>query len=344
MLDDRKMKNKYRRFSYITDIPGIKTSLFDMLGIGFPKQPKLDKSCFAKCSGEKYDENWFINTIKDKVSSHPANKMEYPFPGEHIFDQPIVGFVRGDDPIFTAYKKIIGAFHFTPEEIMGWQAKNNGVEAPKAEDISVVSFILPISKIIKEDETNQVEWLSERWAQTRRSGEIFSQILAREIAADLMSKGILAVIPDVTPMFHFKKYPDVGWASPWSHRHIAYAAGLGTFGINDLLITEKGVAHRCGSFVVNLKLKPDREREKDIHAYCLQYQGANCLKCQQRCPAGAISLNGHCKEGCGKKVINSIRYCNKNYHIFIYGCGLCSTKIPCESGMPIKKQELTKGG
>jgi epoxyqueuosine reductase QueG len=106
--------------------------------------------------------------------------------------------------------------------------------------------------------------------------------------------------------------------------------------MTSLLITEKGAAHRCGSFVVNLKLKPNREREKDIHAYCLQYQGVNCLKCQKRCPADAISEDGHCKQRYGKKVIESIPYCNKNYHIFIYGCGLCSTKIPCESGIPTR--------
>lgn len=334
MLNNRKIINKYRRFSYLTDFPGMKTSLFDMWGIGFPKQPKLDKSYPVKIKGEIYNEEWFLNTINEKVSSHPANKLEFPYQEETIFDQPIIGFVRGDDPIFHEFKNIIGPFHFTPEEIMGWQAKNNRVEAPKAEDLSVISFILPISKKTKEQEARQMDWPSERWAQTRRSGEIFSQIFVREIVAYLMSRGVLAVIPDMTPMFNFKKYPDVGWASPWSHRHIAYAAGLGTFGMNDLLITEKGVAHRCGSFVVNLKLQPNRIRNKDIHAYCLQYQGINCLKCQLRCPAGAISKDGHCKIRCGNKVINSTIYCNKNYHIFIYGCGLCSTKIPCESGIP----------
>lgn len=185
-----------------------------MWGIGFPKQPKLSKGIPVQCNGEELNEEWFLTTIQEKILSHPGNKLEYPFEGERIFEQPIVGFVRGDDPIFTEYKKIIGPFHFTPEEIMEWQAKNNGVEAPKAEEISVVSYILPISKNIKEDEAFQAEWLSERWAQTRRSGEIFSQILAQDIVSNLMRRGILAVVPDMTPMFNFKKYPNVGWASP----------------------------------------------------------------------------------------------------------------------------------
>jgi len=39
----------------------------------------------------------------------------------------------------------------------------------------------------------------------------------------------------------------VGPASSWSERHAAYAAGLGTFSLNDALITPKGIAHRLGS-------------------------------------------------------------------------------------------------
>jgi len=305
-----------------------------MRGKGLPQQPQLNNHLCVQSDDKIFDEQWFRKTIEEKVASHSANKLEFPFPGESIFEQPLIGFVRGDDPIFAEYKKIIGPFHFTPEEIMAWQAKNNGVAAPKAEDISVVSYILPISQKVRADEAMREEWLSERWAQARRCGEIFSQILAGEIVTYLMSKGVLAVVPEMTPIFNYKKYPDVGWASRWSQRHIAYAAGLGTFGINDLLITEKGVAHRCGSFVVNLRLQPDRERNKDIHAYCLQYQGVNCLKCQQKCPVGAVSKSGHCKERCSKRVIKSTGYCNRNYHIFIYGCGLCSTKIPCESAIP----------
>jgi epoxyqueuosine reductase QueG len=105
--------------------------------------------------------------------------------------------------------------------------------------------------------------------------------------------------------------------------------------MQDFLITEKGCAHRLGSFVVNLKLMPNRERPDDIHAYCLHYQGIPCLKCAARCPVNAITAeNAHDKEACYQKVAKSLKYCNKNYHIFIYGCGLCATGVPCESGIP----------
>jgi len=307
-----------------------------MRGIGFPKQPKLNVNYVRQKDDPVFNEEWFIKTIKDKIANHPANSMEFPFEGEKIFDEPLVGFVKGDDPIFQEYKRIIGPHHFTPEEIIAWQAKNNKVAAPRAENLSVVAFVMPITRATKDENAARSDWPSERWAQTRLLGEIFSQTIVREIVTYLMSNGILAISPDVTPMFNKKRYPIVGWASPWSHRHMAYAAGLGTFGMHDFLITEKGCAHRLASFVVNLKLEPNRKRPDDIHAYCLHHQNISCLKCAARCPVNAVSKTGHDKEECYKKVAISLKYCNKNYHIFIYGCGLCATKVPCESGIPKK--------
>ncbi len=337
------MKDRYRRFSFLTDIGGMKNAIGEMKGKGFPKQPRLNKEYEAGADDPVFDEAWFVQTIKDKLAHHPDNAMEYPYYGERIFDDPLVGFVRGDDPLLLDYKRIIGAHHFTPHEIMKWQAEKNGVAAPRAEDVSVVSFIMPITQRTKTDNAARKDWTSERWAQTRLLGEIFSQTMVREIVTYMMSKGVLAVAPDATPMFNKKRYPLVGWASPWSHRHMAYAAGLGSFGINDFFITEKGCAHRLASFVVNLKLEPNRQRTADIHANCLHYQDIPCLKCRSRCPAGAISeQKGHDKEACMQRVSSSLKYCNRNYHIFIYGCGLCATGTPCESAIPeaLRNQEV----
>lgn len=329
------MKERYRRISFLSDIEGIKNAIGEMRGMFFPKQPVLNQDARLGDQDPLLDEAWFIRTIKDKIANHPDNQMEYPFLGERIFEEPLVGIVCGNDPIFDRFKEVIGRHHFTPCEILRWQAENNGVKPPEPEDISVISFVLPFSENTRRDNAAAVEWTSERWAQTRLLGEIFSQTFVREIVTDLMGQGILAIAPDVTPMFNKKRYPKVGWASPWSHRHIAYAAGLGTFGMHDFLITEKGVVHRLGSFVVNLKLAPNRQRPEDIHAHCLHYQGTQCLKCAKRCPVAAITTeHAHDKETCYQKVADSLKYCNEHYHIFIYGCGLCATGVPCASEIP----------
>jgi len=331
----KRMREGYRRCSFISDIEGMKNALGEMRGLFFPRQPVLNKSAQRNDTESALSQEWFVQTIKDTIAGHPENAMEYPFYGERIFEEPLVGFVRGNDPIFDRFKEVIGPHHFTPWEIMKWQADNNGVNPPDPEDISVVSFVMPLAPNTRKDNTEATDWVSERWAQSRLLGEIFSQTLVREIVGSLMVRGILAVSPDVTPMFNKRRYPKVGWASPWSHRHIAYAAGLGTFGMHDFLITEKGSTHRLGSFVVHARLEPNRQRPDDIHANCLHYQGIECMRCAQRCPVNAITEEGaHDKETCYKRVAASLKYCNAHYHIFIYGCGLCATGVPCESGIP----------
>ncbi len=330
-----RMRERYRRLSFLTDIGGMKNALGEMRGLFFPPQPVLNRDAAGHGPEGLPDEAWFVRAITDKVACHQDNAMEYPFYGERIFTEPLVGFVRGDDPIFERFKEIIGPHHLTPREIMQWQAENSGVTPPDAADLSVVSFVMPLSGATRRDNAGTSKTVSERWAQSRLMGEIFSQTMVREIVTDLMEKGILAVSPDVTPLFNKKRYPGVGWASPWSHRHIAYAAGLGTFGMHDFLITDRGCAHRLGSFVVNVRLSPDRQRPDDIRAHCLHYQGAECLICARRCPVGAITReHGHDKEACYRKVASSLRHCNASYHIFIYGCGLCATGVPCEAGIP----------
>jgi epoxyqueuosine reductase len=340
MSKRKKLVDRYRRFSFLSDIEGMKNAIGEMKGKFFPGQPHLNKDAHSRDPNSLPDEEWFIGVLKNKMASHADNQMEYPFFGEPIFEEPLIGFVRGNDPIFDRLKEIIGPHHFTPWETMRWQAEKNSVKPPDPEDISVVSFVMPFTQKTRRDNAAAVAWTSERWAQTRLLGEIFSQTFVREIITELMGRGILAIAPDVTPMFNKKRYPKVGWASPWSHRHIAYAAGLGTFGMHDFLITEKGVAHRLGSFVVNLKLEPDQKRPEDIHAHCRHYQGQQCLQCAKRCPVDAITVeNAHNKETCAQKVADSLKYCNRHYHIFIYGCGLCATGVPCESEIPKQLRE-----
>jgi epoxyqueuosine reductase len=336
----KKMKDSYRWLSWLTDIGGIKDTITDIYGIGHDRQPLLNK----KQIGHELDINlnhaWFVNELSKKLAKHPGNWMEYPFYGERIFNgNPLVGFVQGNDPIFKRYKdkEVIGPHHLTPEEAMAWQAKRNGVQPPASDEISVVSFVLPLSRATEQENETRKNWFAERWAHTRVIGERFILILEREIVAYFMNQGILAVAPDATPLLVRKSYPHSGWGSPWSQRHIGYAAGLGTFGFHDFLITEKGCLHCMGSIVIKLPIETMHTRPEDIHRDCLHFQGKKCLRCVSRCPANALSKDkGHNKDKCYKRLNQSLFYCNWKYHIFGYGCGLCSTNVPCARGIPSK--------
>lgn len=60
-------------------------------------------------------------------------------------------------------------------------------------------------------------------------------------------------IPNISPQIdeHCSRITasNTGISSNWSERHAAYVAGLGTFSLNDALITVNGIAHRVGSIL-----------------------------------------------------------------------------------------------
>ena len=52
--------------------------------------------------------------------------------------------------------------------------------------------------------------------------------------------------------------------SDWSHRHVAVIAGLGKFGLNNMLITDNGCCGRVGSFITDLKIEPTKRKMEKI--------------------------------------------------------------------------------
>jgi epoxyqueuosine reductase QueG len=124
-------------------------------------------------------------------------------------------------------------------------------------------------------------------------------------------------------------------ASTWSERHAAYAAGLGTFSLNDGFITEKGIAHRCGSIITNETITPTRKTCRDPWSNCLFSRDGSCGLCIERCPVGAISRQGHDKEKCQAFVYGELRKsAGVLYGVMETGCGLCQTRVPCECKIP----------
>jgi epoxyqueuosine reductase QueG len=86
---------------------------------------------------------------------------------------------------------------------------------------------------------------------------------------------------------------------------------------------------RCGSVVTNLKLKPTLRSYNDYQEYCLF---ESCGKCINRCPAGAITKEGHDKDICIMHIAELMDESAEGYP----GCGLCQTGVPCEAGIPKK--------
>jgi len=62
-------------------------------------------------------ERFIEEAIRNFVRTNPLNRLE-SFGGEPIFDQPLVGFVDGDDSLFAEYKKMVHELHLNPREIL----------------------------------------------------------------------------------------------------------------------------------------------------------------------------------------------------------------------------------
>ncbi|KAB0668706.1 epoxyqueuosine reductase [Oryzomonas sagensis] len=261
------------------------------------------------------------------VGESPTGR--FPESDEPYFDEPLVGYAAADDPLFDDYKRIIGAFHRTPHEVMEL-GFGTGVRAA-----TVISWILPITQPTRDSNRREEVHPSPAWARTRNFGEQFNAALRRHVTEWLAEQGHRAVAPQLEATW--REYPEtpVGRASTWSERHAAYAAGLGTFSLNDALITPRGIAHRCGSVITDLPLMPSPRPYPGPYHNCLYYREKSCGACIGRCPAGAISYQGHDKDACGRYVYGTaVAAVAEKYGVTQTGCGLCQTRVPCEGQIP----------
>jgi len=255
------------------------------------------------------------------------------------WDEPLVGFASGTDPLFFEYKTIIGSFHFTPIEIMMAALKEKGrsLLPSEGDQISVISWILPAPEDTRKSNRKEDRFPSKLWTYTRDFGEACNSALRRQVKGFLEDLGYTTVAPPLFPTFKYFRDEKMGWASPWSERHIAYACGLGTFSLNDGLITPKGIAVRIGSVVTLLKLTPSEKTYRHHKENCLLFRNEKCGKCIPRCPAGAITERGHEKDKC-EEYINSesLKAKRRGYGLQNppSACGLCQTGIPCEFEIP----------
>ena len=283
--------------------------------------------------GQPIDAVWIRNIAETFIENSPKNSLGN-LEGERAFDKPLIGFAGGDDPLFEAYKEHVGPFHLTPWEIF---VLTFGDAAVSPEELTVISYILPQTEATKADNRREEAFPAERWARARIFGEEVNVKLRKHLVAALKDEGCRAVAPLLTTQFSRRLSPKYGFASTWSERHAAYAAGLGTFGLCDGLITPVGKAMRTGSVVARVKIPPTPRPYNDHHAYCLFFSKGICKKCAKRCPAGAITQAGKDKMLCYRYVRKTVEYVKSNFGFDGYGCGLCQTGVPCESKIPLKQ-------
>ena len=269
--------------------------------------------------------------IEDFVSQSAENTLGFEH-REKVFGRPLVGFASGKDSLWQEYRDHIGDFYLSPFGVFQAAFPKANVSA---DELTVVSWILPITNATRAEQAEQTRYPSERWVRTRHFGELFNNALRLHLVEQLRNAGIHSVAPLLSPAWRRSYEGPYAPCSNWSERHAAYAAGLGTFGLCDGLITPVGKAHRTGSVVARVKLSPSARPYRDPHEYCLHFTHGTCGKCISRCPVRSITIRGHDKNRCMDYTEHRMNsYLTKNYGINSYACGLCQCGVPCSDHVP----------
>jgi hypothetical protein len=317
----------------------LKTSVCGTALAGIAGTIGISPPVFAQVSNKTNPSEWIAGAIREYTAMSPRNSLkkndsdgEKIWAAEKAWDEPLVGFASGADALFNEYKDKVGPFHWTPAEIFSMAFPDTPA---KPEELTVIAWILPAREFVKGSLRRETKNPAEPWVRARMYGELFNEELRSHVAELLTKSDYPAVAPVLVKEYRMMQSEKYVLASNWSERHAAYAAGLGTFGLCDALITPKGKAMRCGAVVAKMPATPTPRPYTDHHAYCLHFAKGACGACIARCAGKAISGKGHDKMACNKQLGVTTQYAKEHYNIDGYGCGFCQTGTPCESGIPV---------
>jgi epoxyqueuosine reductase QueG len=254
-----------------------------------------------------------VRQLSAFLEDSPLNRARINDADVTFYTDPVCAVARADDPFFERLRE---------PEIVNPGFRLPGEWLPGAR--SVISIFYPLTESVRRSNyapgPPSAEWL---YARIEGGDQCIPASLTY-LRDELIKEGARAVIPSMEP--EFKVFP--GFTSNWSERHVAFIAGLGAFGLSKSFITAKGAAGRLGSIVTDLPWPATSRSSEDVYEYCNQ-----CQACLHRCPSGAITPEGKDKSVCSA-------YLGTTRAAFAprYGCGKCQTKVPCEAGVPARKQ------
>ncbi len=290
--------------------------------------------------------------IEDLFAESKLNRLPENYDGGRIFAEPITGVSRGDDPIFQKFKAVVGPEHMTPAEMWVQSGLPDG-DAP-ASHLRILSIIFPYVDRIREESKKAHEFPVDIYRIGRNfANDFMSEVLERMVGF-FQDNGFSAIAGTKSNVFTIiTKLESQQIYSVWSERHVAFAAGLGTFSLHEGLITEKGCNIRVASVVTDAPLKVTPRKSDDPYANCLYYAKGKCRKCMERCPGDAITEAGHDKIKCYiclksmedeasehlSDILKPLQRTidGKQRTDFPTGCAFCQFNVPCMSKNPMVK-------
>lgn len=260
--------------------------------------------------------DFLVNDNSNKISAAVTKKQEYF--GKRYYDDPIVGYASPDNDYIVS--------------LAGNTAANIDLMQPiewLPNVKTVISIFLPFSEWMRK-ENRGGNWPSPGWLYGRVNGQETINRMADALQGEIIKAGHDAVVPAADPRFKVYMKRETNspslFTSNWSERHVAHAAGLGTFGISGGIITEKGMAGRLTSVITSLYLEPSVHDYIGRFDYCI-----SCGKCADNCPGHAIDLSSKKKDHVAcERYLAQIRVVEEPF----YGCGKCACDVPCENVRP----------
>jgi epoxyqueuosine reductase QueG len=187
------------------------------------------------------------------------------------YREPLVGFADARDPRFQQLQHVAGPGHLVPEDLL-----------PGAR--SVVSFFVPFDPRVVRANARERRPVAREWALAYvETNNLLGRITGHLIEL-LAARGVRAAAEPATGSFDTDSL-----TSRWSHKSVAVIAGLGSFGLHHMIITDAGCAGRLGSLVTEAELPIASAEERER---CLYFYDGSCRACVQRCPVDALSAEG----------------------------------------------------
>ncbi|MFB0918633.1 MAG: epoxyqueuosine reductase [Clostridiaceae bacterium] len=220
---------------------------------------------------------------------------------KNIWKDPIIKYADAKDEEFLKLKQLVMPTHYLPEDVL---------ENP----VTVLSYFIPFKKEIGLSNIKGYD-ASKEWGEAYLATNTMAAALNIKLAEFIKSLGYDAAVPQ-----------NIGFdpkilMSNWSQRHVARIAGQGTFGINNMLISDVGCCGRYFSKVTTLPIEPD---VRPTVERCSYKRDGSCGVCVERCVGDALDYSGFNRAKC--------------YEVCLYNekttpgaevCGKCVVGIPC---------------
>jgi epoxyqueuosine reductase QueG len=257
---------------------------------------------------EKHVHDAIIEKIKSMVVEGEKNNKTLK-----LWKEPIVEFVSAEDENLPKLKEIVCSDHLMPRDIL-----------PDAK--TVISYFIPFQdNIVKSNIEGAMA--STEWAIAYIKTNNLIRLINEEIEVLVRKDGYKAGKISAVHSFDTKKL-----VSTWSQMHIAYIAGMGTFGINNMLITQNGCCGRFGSIITNYELS-EYKQTGEIKEKCLNKLYGTCGICQSNCVAKCFSKTYFDRQKCYEQCLKNKDFHRKYGHADV--CGKCCVNLPCSTTEPV---------